>query len=100
MKLDLTSLQQVREFAAKYKSKGYPLHYLINNAGIYAAQREETQDGFESHMGVNYLSPWVLTWELLDVLKSSAPSRVVNVSSFGFLQSTQLRHFSNFSSLQ
>ena len=54
---------------------------LINNAGIALDKRVETVDGFETTFAVNYLAPFVLTNELLPLLKASAPSRVIVTSS-------------------
>jgi NAD(P)-dependent dehydrogenase (short-subunit alcohol dehydrogenase family) len=60
---------------------------LINNAGIGTgppgAEREESRDGYELRMAVNYLAPFLLTHLLLPNLRSSAPSRIVNVASLG-----------------
>ena len=54
---------------------------LVNNAGAMFNKREVTSEGFEKTVAVNYLGPFLLTRELLDLLKSSAPSRIINVSS-------------------
>src|SRR6185503_6153740 len=61
---------------------------LVNNAGIGTAEpgdgeRVESPDGLELRFAVNYLAPFLLTNLLLQKLKESAPSRIVNVSSAG-----------------
>ncbi len=78
--LDLASLASVRRAAADLLERGYPLHVLINNAGL-AGHRGTTADGFELTFGVNHLGHFLFTTLLLDHLKASAPARVVNVSS-------------------
>lgn len=78
---DLLSMESIRLFAEEFKKKYKRLDVLINNAGASFSKREVTQEGFERNFAVNYLGPFLLTHELLDLLKSSAPSRVINVSS-------------------
>ena len=78
---DFSSLAQVRKLAADFKASFDRLDVLINNAATIPLQRQVTVDGFEMQWQVNHLAPFLLTNLLLDLLKASAPSRVVNVSS-------------------
>ncbi|XP_034064379.1 dehydrogenase/reductase SDR family member on chromosome X-like isoform X1 [Gymnodraco acuticeps] len=84
-KLDLASLQSVRQFVQSFKERDLPLNILVNNAGVMLLPEGRTEDGFEQHFGVNYLGHFLLTWLLLDTLKDSGKcgyfSRVVNVCS-------------------
>src|SRR3989449_3956938 len=79
--VDLASEASTRSLAEAFRRK-YPwLDVLINNAGVYTSHREITPDGLERQFEVNYLSGFLLTHLLLDRLKQSAPSRIVNVPS-------------------
>jgi NAD(P)-dependent dehydrogenase (short-subunit alcohol dehydrogenase family) len=78
--LDLADLDSVRACASTFAAFGEPLHVLINNAGV-AGRQGVTRQGFELAFGVNHLGHFALTMALLDVLKASAPARVVNVAS-------------------
>jgi NAD(P)-dependent dehydrogenase (short-subunit alcohol dehydrogenase family) len=60
------------------------LHVLINNAGVNLTHRSVSGDGFETTFAVNHLGPFLLTNLLLDLLRHSAPSRVVIVTSSAF----------------
>lgn len=84
MELDLGRFSSCRAFAQAFKAKGIPLHYLINNAGIMALKEKTfTEDGFEAQFATNHLGHFIVTILLAPVLVSSAPSRVVQVSSVG-----------------
>jgi retinol dehydrogenase-12 len=78
--LDLADLASVRAAAKAFLAKNLPLHGLINNAGL-AGQRGLTKDGFELTFGTNHLGHFLFTTLLLDKLKASGPSRIVNVAS-------------------
>jgi len=78
---DLSSQQSIRQLAENFKRNYTQLHVLINNAGVFMLTRRETVDGLEMTFAVDYLAPFLLTNLLLDVLKASAPARIVNVSS-------------------
>ncbi|XP_030617188.1 retinol dehydrogenase 13 isoform X2 [Delphinapterus leucas] len=79
--LDLASLKSIREFAAKIIEEEERVHILINNAAVMRCPHWTTEDGFEMQLGVNYLGHFLLTNLLLDKLKASAPSRIINLSS-------------------
>jgi NAD(P)-dependent dehydrogenase (short-subunit alcohol dehydrogenase family) len=82
---DLASLAEVRRLAAEVRSGTDRLELLINNAGIGTAGsgRQTSQDGHELRLAVNYLAGFLLTYELLPLLRASKPARIVNVSSAG-----------------
>ncbi|XP_022672921.1 retinol dehydrogenase 11-like [Varroa destructor] len=82
--LDLASFRSVREFAKDITSTEQRLDILINNAGLLTPSRHETtEDGYEVSIQSNHLGHFLLTNLLLDLLKKSAPSRVVVVGSCG-----------------
>jgi NAD(P)-dependent dehydrogenase (short-subunit alcohol dehydrogenase family) len=80
---DLSSLAAVRSLADRIFSEHDRLDVLVNNAGIIARERKESEDGHELTFAVNYLSHYLLTRLLLPLLKDSAPARIVNVASAG-----------------
>ena len=79
--LDLGSLRSVQQFAEKIRKEYSRLDVLLNNAGIILLPYRTTEDGFESHMGINHLGHFALTGHLLDLIKRTDGSRVINVSS-------------------
>lgn len=79
--LDLSSLASVREFAARVLQTYDRLDLLLNNAGIMAIPRQETQDGFEMQFGTNHLGHFALTGLLLPKLVTTPGSRVVTTTS-------------------
>jgi NAD(P)-dependent dehydrogenase (short-subunit alcohol dehydrogenase family) len=85
---DLASLDEVRTMAAQVLEREHELDTLVNNAGIGTTlpgdgERQESRDGYELRFAVNYLSHYLLTRLLEPLIKSSAPARIVNVSSAG-----------------
>ena len=78
---DLSVQAQVHQLAETFKHKYNRLDVLVNNAGAFFARREESADGIEMTWALNHLNYFLLTDLLLDVLKASAPARIVNVSS-------------------
>lgn len=78
---DLASFSSVRTCADEFKRRWGRINVLINNAGVLPQERRESKDGIELNLAVNFLAPVLLTELLLPLLKQSAPSRIINVSS-------------------
>jgi NAD(P)-dependent dehydrogenase (short-subunit alcohol dehydrogenase family) len=81
MILDLASQASIISFAEQFTQDYRRLDALVNNAGVFTAERKTTPDGLEETFAVNYLGGFLLSHLLLDLLVASAPSRIVNVSS-------------------
>ncbi|XP_018609725.1 retinol dehydrogenase 12 [Scleropages formosus] len=81
-KLDLADTKSICEFAEHIFNTEKAVHFLINNAGVAICPYSTTADGYETQFGVNHLGHFFLTFLLMDMLKQSAPSRVINLSSF------------------
>jgi NAD(P)-dependent dehydrogenase (short-subunit alcohol dehydrogenase family) len=84
---DYCSLKQVKTMADEIIAKYPRLDILLNNAGVYQKDRLITEDGFEQSFQVNHLAVFLLTNLLLNLLKKSAPSRIVTVASTNHLGS-------------
>lgn len=80
MLCDLASIEDICRFAEEFRSRYSSLSVLINNAGILASSRQLTKDGYELNFGVNYLSHFLLTNLLLDLI-IPAKGRIVTLSS-------------------
>ena len=76
---DLSRFDQIRELAKRWIG---PLHVLINNAACTPCSRQETPEGFEMQFATNVLGYYWLIDEFTEILKTSAPARVVNVASY------------------
>jgi NAD(P)-dependent dehydrogenase (short-subunit alcohol dehydrogenase family) len=85
---DLADLAEVRRLAAEIRDATERLDVLVSNAGIGSGEpdgrdRRTSADGYELRFAVNFLAGFLLTLELLPLLRASAPARVVNVASLG-----------------
>ena len=81
MELDLNSLTSVRSFVKSFCENHNQLTFLIENAGIMIPPFSRTEDGFESQMGVNYFSHFLLTNLLLPTLDKTKGARIATTSS-------------------
>jgi NAD(P)-dependent dehydrogenase (short-subunit alcohol dehydrogenase family) len=78
---DLASLESVRAGAEDLLGRLERIDVLVNNAGLMLSDRRQTVDGYEMTFQINHLGPFLLTCLLLERIRSSAPARIVNVSS-------------------
>lgn len=78
---DLAAQEEVRALAGRIIARFPALHVLINNAGVYMRRRVLSPEGIEMTFAVNHLAPFLLTTLLLDLLRRSAPARIITVSS-------------------
>jgi NAD(P)-dependent dehydrogenase (short-subunit alcohol dehydrogenase family) len=78
---DLASQESIRQLARTFTARYARLDVLINNVGNSFMTRQLSADGIELSLAVNHLAPFLLTHLLLDVLRASAPARIVNVGT-------------------
>jgi len=100
LKCDLASFESIRNCCKEFKSEYDRLHVLINNAGVWDFKRRESKDGIENIFATNYLAPFLMTNLLLDLLKKSSPSRIINVTSgmhYGTINFDDIEFKNNFS---
>ena len=76
---DLSRYEQIHNLAKQWQG---PLHVLINNAACTPRSRQETPEGIEMQFATNVLGYYWLIDEFMEILKASAPARVVNVASY------------------
>ena len=78
---DLSSLEGVRALASGVEDRYERLEVLVNNAGVYKAERVLTDDGLEMTFAVNLAAPFLLSHLLIPLLMAGTPARIVNVAS-------------------
>lgn len=78
---DFSDLNAIRKMAIEVKSRLASIDVLINNAGLFIDPNSHSKDGYNLCFAVNYLAPYVLTQELLPLLKEVDDARIINLSS-------------------
>lgn len=78
---DLAAMDSVKACAERILDEHSKIDVLVNNAGVNMTRPIITEDGFETNWAINYLGPYLLTSRLLDRIKQSAPSRIVNLTT-------------------
>ena len=78
---DLADQLAIRALAQAVRERFAHLHLMVNNAGTAFPERRLSPDGIECALAVNHLGAFLLTNLLLDLLKASAPARIVNVGT-------------------
>jgi NAD(P)-dependent dehydrogenase (short-subunit alcohol dehydrogenase family) len=88
MQVDMASHESIRRFSDAYQERFERLDVLIHNAANFDRNLKKpvlTEDGIETIFATNHIGVFLLTHLLLDMLKSSAPSRIITVASKGLL---------------
>lgn len=88
MQVDLSSQKSIHSFSEAFINKYPRLDVLINNAANFDHSLKKatlTSDGIETIFATNHVGIFLLTHLLLDVLKNSSPSRIINVASKGLM---------------
>jgi NAD(P)-dependent dehydrogenase (short-subunit alcohol dehydrogenase family) len=78
---DFSSMQSIRAAAAAVSERCARLDVLLNNAGAVYSERRESADGLELTFATNHIGYFLFTNLLLELLRRSAPARIVNVAS-------------------
>ena len=86
--LDLSDLNSVKQFGEAFIQQHRRLDLLINNAGVMTPPAAKTAQGYELQFGVNFLGHFALTGYLYPLLKTTAGSRIVTLSSLAYLRGT------------
>jgi NAD(P)-dependent dehydrogenase (short-subunit alcohol dehydrogenase family) len=84
IRIDLSSLDEVKKFAEEFQKRFNRLDLLINNAGIMMSPYKVTNDGFENQLATNYIGHFALTGLLLPLLTNTPGSRIVTLSSLSY----------------
>lgn len=88
MLVDMSLQASIRHFVAEFKQRYQNLHVLIHNAANFDHTQKKpvlTVENLETIFATNHLGPFLMTYLLIDMLKTSAPSRVITAASKGLI---------------
>ncbi|GAB4490329.1 MAG: SDR family oxidoreductase [Anaerolineales bacterium] len=88
LRVDMASQASVRQFVDEFSSRYQRLDVLIHNAANFDHSLTKpviTEDGVETVFATNHVNIFLMTQLLLDMLKASAPSRIITVASQGLM---------------
>ncbi len=83
LQADMSLMHDVRRLAETFCKAHKRLDVLIHSAGVIHTKRILTAEGLEATFATDYLSRFYLTNLLLDLLKATPFSRIVNVAGAG-----------------
>ncbi|EDR22398.1 short-chain dehydrogenase, putative [Entamoeba dispar SAW760] len=78
---DLQSIKNTKMMCDLLLSKYQKLDLLLNNAGVFILERQESVDGHEMTLAVNVLAPFIITCKLLPLIRKTLNSRIIEVGS-------------------
>ena len=84
MRVDTSSLNEVKKFVEQFKNRYQNLHLLVNNAGIMMSPHKVSEDGYENQLATNYIGHFALTGLLLPILTNTSGSRIISLSSLSY----------------
>lgn len=93
IQLDLSDLDNVRQFPARLKETGITkIDILLLNAGVAETNYKTSKQGLELMFATNHLGHWLLTGLVLDYIKNVPDSRIISVSSMGHRQAKAINY--------
>jgi NAD(P)-dependent dehydrogenase (short-subunit alcohol dehydrogenase family) len=81
---DASTLGGNQQLVQRIPTETDQLHILVNNVGGLYNDRQETADGYEATLAMDFVGPFPLTEALMGLLQKNTPARIVNASSAGY----------------
>ena len=78
---DLQSMENTKKMCDEILQRYNKLDLLINNAGVFLLERQESVDGHEMTWAINVLAPYIITCKLFELVRKTPNSRIIEVGS-------------------